>query len=358
MKIAGDPSGERRAGGSSDRLEPTVHRPDHPLETYSEVESLGVSLGPALHEACGDRLGNIEWFRSAWQRSGAATGRTFWRLPSGEVIEAIVKVPVGYREYYWTSRIGETDPMQWIADEARTLPIPRMLASGTELGGYDMAWLVLERLPGRTIASELNAHTFGLMFESVSRFYTLASELRKPETHDRPTAPAWERLIRKGMTSLVDNSVADADAWCRVLGRVLDRLDAIIDEWATRPIDTWCHGDLHPGNVMLRPCSGDGTERCAVLLDLGLTHAGCWIEDAIYLERQHWGREEMLCGVDPVAGLARARREQGLEVDLACERFADLRRVLMAATSPAFLDQEGGSRYLEAARAVLERVDL
>jgi hypothetical protein len=74
--------------------------------TRNEVESLGVSLGPALHDACGDRLGDIEWFQSPWQKSGAATGRTYWRLPDGRVIDAIVKVPVGYREYYWSTRTG------------------------------------------------------------------------------------------------------------------------------------------------------------------------------------------------------------------------------------------------------------
>lgn len=344
-------------GYAAGPLRPTVHHPDKPVETYDEIESLGVSLGPALRDHCGDKLGRIEWFRSAWQRSGAATGRTFWRLPSGEVIDAVVKVPVGYREYYWTSHIGATDPMMWAADEARGLPVPRVLAAGTELGGYDMAWLVLERLPGKTIGSALSVESLGRLFHSAARFYRLADETRAPQPGDRPTPPAWGRLLERARASVVDNGIPNEERWVRQIDRVTDGLDAWVAEWDARPIDTWCHGDLHPGNVMLRPDADSHHEPCAVLLDLGLMHAGCWIEDAVYLERQHWGREDELCGVDPMESLAAARREEGLPVDEVCWRLADVRRTLMAATSPAFLEAEGGRRYLAAALSVLERLE-
>ena len=337
-------------------LTPTTHAPDHTPETVAEVESLGVSLGPALHDACGDRLGDIEWFRSSWQKSGAATGRTWWRLPDGTVIDAIAKVPVGYREYYWSTHIGGADPMQWGSVESRSLPTPRVLAAGSELGGYDVAWLVVERIPGKTIRKNLGIGALEKLFTAAVRFHKLAGEIREPRREDRPMPPAWGRLLQRSREACEVNPVPDGDRWVRAIRWMEDRVDPLVAFWDSRPIDTWCHGDLHPGNVMIRPDGDLEHHPVAVLLDLGLMHAGCWIEDALYFERQHWGREEALCGIDPYSTLACKRLEAGLPLGDRHEQLASVRRALMAATSPAFLDQEGDPRYLAAALGLLERL--
>lgn len=74
--------------------------------------------------------------------------------------------------------------------------------------------------------------------------------------------------------------------------------------WESRPRDTWCHGDLHPGNAMRRDLGNGQRGRC-VLLDLAFVHPGHWVEDAVYIERQFWARPSCL------ARPSRCRRSAG-----------------------------------------------
>jgi len=329
---------------------------------------LGRALGPALHELCGDRLGDVDWFQTRWQRSGAATGYTHWRLPDGSVIDAIVKAPVGYREWYWSTKLGETDPMWWTSPEAEHLPVPRVLASGTELGDYDVAWLVVERVSGASLHSELDsgdperaASALARLFDAAARFHQMTLGVRKPTEHDTVALRDWPDLIERARRAVRDNPVENADDWNAMLRGVAFGLDALVSTWRSRDRSTWCHGDLHPGNVLARPCQtcrlGQGGSKSGadegVLIDLGLVHAGHWVEDALYLERLYWGRSETLAGVDPVTSLSEARERHGLDGAVP-EELAETRRVLMAATSPAFLGQENDASYLAAALAHLK----
>ena len=146
-----------------------------------------------------------------------------------------------------------------------------------------------------------------------------------------------------------------------MFGRVGESLDGLVYRWRSRSMETWCHGALHPGNVLTRHTQTHrifGPELTdpvsdldeGVLIDLGLVHSGHWVEDALYLERLYWGQPEGLGGVDPVAALAQARARLGLRADVGeAEEIAVVRRVLMAATRPAFLTSEGHPEYLAAA---------
>lgn len=340
-------------GRLTDAVDPEIP-PKAPIyTTRDEVESLGVSLGPALHDACGDRLGDIEWFRSPWQKSGAATGLTSWRLPNGRVIEAIAKVPVGYREYFWSTRLGEVDPMRWESDECRRLPVPRVLASGMELGGYDAAWVVQERVAGETVGKAMNAGSLEQLFLATARFHQQAREVKPAERAAQASEPDWRAILERARTKCVDNAIDRRDEWLRAIDAVDGILPALLERWHARPWDTWCHGDLHPGNVMIRDGCMDGPttddRRCGVLIDFALVHPGHWVEDALYLERMYWGREAMLCGVEPLRCLAENRILHGLHADETDERLADIRRVLMGVTSPAFLRHENDPEYLSAA---------
>lgn len=326
---------------------------------------LGQALGPALHEACGDKLGEIVWFSTPWQRSGAATGYTHWRLPDGSVIDAIAKVPVGYREFYWSTKLGETDPMQWLSFEAEHLPVPRVLAGGTDLGGYDTAWMVVERVEGEPLVDVVQGSdpakgrmAFIRLFDAAARFHRLACEVREPTERDRPGPPDWARLLDRSAERARDNRIDDEARWLDRIRRVRARLDDLVAGWESRATATWCHGDLHPGNVMQRRCRSSRLEHGGptsigdtegVLIDLALVHAGHWVEDALYLERLFWGRETLLGGIDPVSQLAAAREAQGLENGTDAREVVQLRRVLMAATSPAFYGSEGDPVYLRAA---------
>jgi hypothetical protein len=352
---------------SDDEKTPLAERNGHiPRPVYTtrrEVESLGVSLGPALHDACGDRLGDIEWFQSPWQKSGAATGRTYWRLPNGRVIDAIVKVPVGYREYYWSTRLGEVDPMWWESSECERLPVPRMLASGTELGGYDVAWLVEEKVAGKPVSRNLDADSLEQVFLAAARFHAHTREIRPAERSERAGEPDWRKLLDRSRTRCRDNEIAEMDDWLRAIDGVDRVLPALVDRWHTRPMDTWCHGDLHPGNVMLREGCMQATSRanasdrrCGVLIDFSLVHPGHWVEDALYLERMYWGREDRLQGVEPLRCLAEHRLLLGLHADGVDDELADVRRLLMGVTSPAFLNHENDPVYLAAALAKIREI--
>jgi len=354
-------------GGASPLPPPGEDDGPHSLR---EVGGLGESLGPALHDECGDKLGDIEWFSTPWQRSGASTGYTHWRLPDGSVIDGIVKVPVGYREWYWSTKLGETDPMWYRSPEAEHLPVPRVLASGTELGGYDVAWLVVERVAGSSLKSELESGVgpraaLERLFQAAARFHAAAGAVREPTDEDGPARRDWAGMIERSARAVRDNPVPEGQRWGGMIERVGASLDGLVSRWRSRPMRTWCHGDLHPGNVLTRPSgvagarSGAGVaedRQEAVLIDLGLVHAGYWVEDALYLERLFWGRTELLGGADPVTLLGEARSGIGLEGDVtAASAMAEVRRVLMAATSPAFLSQEGDPAYLGSALDRLER---
>ncbi|MBZ0171371.1 MAG: aminoglycoside phosphotransferase family protein, partial [Phycisphaerales bacterium] len=298
---------------------------------------------------CSDRLGDIEWFRSPWQKSGAATGFTSWRLPDGNVVGAIAKAPVGPGEYFWSSRLGEVDPMWWESDECRHLPVPRVLASGKTLAGYDIAWLVEERVSGKPISKDMSAENIDRLFAATAKFHKLASEITPAERGRRRSPMDWSRVLARGVDACRDNNIPEAEAWIGVIEWVLAMLPGLLKIWRGRPMDSWCHGDLHPGNVLTRCNSSCPEDRCGVLIDLALVHPGHWVEDALYLERLYWGREESLYGIDPLDALARHRRAAGLHADKYDDQLADVRRVLMGATSPAFLSQENDQVYLSAA---------
>lgn len=323
----------------------------------SEIESLGVALGPSIHEACGDRLGELAWFRSPWQRSGAATGRSTWRLPDGRVIDAIVKVPVGYREYFWMSALGETDPMRFDDPEFAGLPVPRVLARGTELGGYDVAWVVLERVRGETVARSMTRMHLLRLFDAAARFHRTCASIRPPEAESLPPGPNWDQLLERSIHVAKESDVPEGDRWLRALEKAWPVWPEIVEIWENRPLTTWCHGDLHPGNVIGRDAdpSVPGEPGACVLIDLGMVRPGHWIEDGLYLERLYWGREQLLRGLKPVEALAEARERFGYTAKSGVRRLAHARRVLMAATSPAFRSEQGDSVYLHAAVEVLER---
>ncbi len=318
--------------------------------------SLGTSLGPALIEQCGGRLSPIEWFRSTWQHGGSATGFSRWREDNGTQTEVLVKVPVGPIEYRWTTRLS--DAAASLNGFARMpgadhLPTPRVMASADVLGGYDLAWLVMERLDGPTL-------THGWCRESLESLLWSSALLQARAEHltpvgAAPSAPDWEKLIHKARDIARASELPEAQHWNDSVRHVQKHLARLAARWAARPINSWCHGDLHPGNAMRRR-GKEGLGRPCVLIDLALVHAGHWVEDAVYLERQFWGHPGGLFGVHPVSLLAKFRRDLGLSTDGDYGAMANVRRVLMAACAPVYLEHEGNPRYLHAALETIDKV--
>ena len=311
-----------------------------PVPTNDRRTILGHALGPLLRKTLEGRLGEIRWFRTDWQRSGAATGRARWTTATGEELEVVVKLPVSEREFRWLGRLQ---------DAIEPLPVPKLLASGDLLGGYDLAWVVIEHLPFGPLGTHWEDDHILRMTEAAARFQAAAAG----HPIDRPIRQEdWERLLKRSREAVRGQKISQPTRWRRTLKSVARHLDAIAEEWQGRGPIAWIHGDLHLANGMGRETNGTGP---VVLIDLAEVRPGHWVEDAVYLERLHWARPERLKGRNPVRLLAAARRRRGLEVDEDHPRLADLRRILIAACAPAFLKTEGLPRYLDAALDHLER---
>ncbi len=310
--------------------------------SMGDAHSLAIRQEAVLREACDARLGPVEWFRSAWQHGGAATGFAEWHAEEGgHPARAMVKLPVGPVELFWSKALGEADfPV-----------VPRLLASGSSLGDVDVSWLVVEKLEGRPLSTQFDQSAVVELIETLVGFHA-ATTLAKP-IDQRPAAVDWETNVAKARVIVRAGGFADALRWNDALKHVQKAIPTLVARWNARPITVWCHGDLHPGNA-LRRAGGDRAGSC-VLIDLAMVHPGHWIEDAVYLERQYWGHAEQLHGIKPVSTLARLRRERGLPVEDSYAELAIVRRVLMASLVPLFLDREGNSRYVHGALEMIEK---
>ncbi|MCC6677632.1 MAG: aminoglycoside phosphotransferase family protein [Phycisphaerales bacterium] len=351
---------------------PAVHPPNRPKADLSDTHSLSVALEPVLREVCGGRLGEIEWFHSTWQHSGAATGFAKYRLNDHATIDVMVKMPVGPAELRWTSTLGAADHSSWDGGDAIHKPTPRVVASGAELGGYDLGWLVVERLNGQLLSTKMDADTVLDLLRVAADFHEAAGRAR-PVIDEAPKPTPWEEHIARAREATKAGGISESQHWNEAVKRVQRALPQLVARWNGRVLNTWCHGDLHPGNAMHRRAAangdvagvGGGSGRTGdgpaagrhgcVLVDMALVHPGHWVEDALYLERQYWGHAELLHGVKPVSALAKIRRDRGLPTDDQYAEVAMVRRVLMAACAPAFVEREGNPKYLHAALELINQ---
>jgi len=307
---------------------------------------LGDQFEPLLREACQGRLGSVSWFRADWQRGGAKTGRGAYQCPdqsdgNATEVQSIVKIPVGPTEYLWHQRLqpNDSDPYGVTA---------RLYDSGTSLAEYDLAWLVMERFPVGPLFAVVRNDALDLMAEVAGRFYarTAAYPVDQP-----PRRENWHELIQRARRNVKTSALAHENRWKKALKGISKSLDRIVEKWRGRPCETWCHGDLHPANAMSR---SEQPEDPAMLIDLAEVHAGHWVEDAVYLERLFWMRPTLIEEHSPVKLISARRKTLGLPVDPEDVVLADIRRVLLAATAPAFLRSEGNPLYLDACLDVLE----
>ncbi len=309
---------------------------------------LGPALEPHLRELCaasdaGGTLQDVRWFRTDWQRGGAATAYAKHVSDRHGVRDVVVKLPIGPREHRFLAELSATDA-----------PTPRVLLHGMELGGYDFAWVVMERLPGNPLAAAMHKGVFQQLAESAAKVHRHAGErfpLAPPESPFN-----WEFLLGKAREAVKTNHPKEESEWAALIKHTHRALPSLVERWNRRPINTWCHGDLHPGNAMVRPEGSPWGPPGMVLLDFAEVHPGHWVEDAVYLERQFWGRPEVTDGAKPVSLLAKARRAQGLDCSDDYAGLANVRRLLMASVAPAFMHREGGARYLHAAREIAENL--
>ena len=307
----------------------------------TDHRSLAATLAPVLVEACDNRLEDLVWFKADWQAGGAATGTAVHRLVDDRRAPAVVKLPVVQRELVWTRRLQN--------DRAEDLVIPRLYASGETLGGYDLAWVVIERFEHGPLGLQWHDEHIPRIADAAARFHAATSVFPIDQA---PTREPWDALLREAQHSVKINNLAERQRWTTALKSLRRRQDALAAQWEARPITDWLHGDLHLANAMSRTSMETGP---VCLIDLAEIHAGHWVEDAIYLERQLWARPERMRTHKPLKAIAAARRKLGLPVAQDDARLAMIRRVLLAATAPRFLRSEGHPRYLAACLEQLER---
>ncbi len=300
------------------------------------------NLLPTLIEACKGHLGPVSWFRADWQRGGASTGRAIWTTGEGPPREVIVKFPIIPKELFWTRRLQTPDS---------TPPdvIPHLFASGITLGHYDLAWLVMERLPHGPLGLRWHKDHISRVADAAARFHAETDSL--PVDTAEARVEDWTTLLDQSRKSIRDNRLSQKPRWAEAVKLVQKRHDNLVQRWRRRDATHWIHGDLHLANALSRtsPQTGD-----VILIDLAEVRPGHWTEDAVYLERQLWGRPDRLKATRPVKALAQARRRHGLQNEPLSPELADIRRILMAATSPAFLKTEGHPRHLAGALDQLE----
>ncbi len=322
-----------------------AHRP--PNTTSSK--SLAESLGPALRTHCNGQLGPIEWFRVSWQHGGAATGFSEWTTARGTKVKVLVKLPVGPSELRWTKALGEVSETEFDSELVCDRPTPRVIACGTELGGYDIAWMITERLAPVTLSHDLSESSIHEMLTSLDAFHKQAVAIQPVE--GKPTFEDWEMLADKSRHACKAGGIPESQRWNEAIKRVQKILILMVARWNSRPLNTWCHGDFHGGNAMRR----FGSTKGCVLIDMALVHPGHWLEDALYLERQFWAKPELLCGVKPVTVLGKLHRDRGMP-DPGYVDLANIRRVLMASTALSFVSAEGHPKYLHACLETVERL--
>ncbi len=308
----------------------------------TDARSLAQMLEPALVEACSGRLNDIAWFRTDWQRGGAATGFAVYSDNQGRPRPAVIKLPVNARELRWTRRLQD----QPCGDADGCGPIaPELFASEFDVGGYDFAWIVIERLSHGPLALHWTDDIIPRMARAAARFYRLGSEVAV----DRPAKTEdWPSLLERSRENIRVNDLPDRKRWQELLRALEKKITTIAAEWDARAPLEWLHGDLHPANAM---CRAEGDRADVVLIDFAEVHPGHWVEDAIYLERLLWSRPDRLKPAKPMKAITEARKAMGLPVDGEAPRLAAIRRTLLASTAPAFIKSEGNPHHLAACLA-------
>jgi aminoglycoside phosphotransferase (APT) family kinase protein len=280
----------------------------------------------------------VHWFRTDWQRGGAATGYATFRQDDGRDHPVVVKLPVPPIERFWLARLQDHDHV-----------VPRLYAHGDSLNGYDFAWVVMERMPFGPLGHHWDGQEFDLLVDAVCRFYQASHDV--PVEGPPPPRKDWEAILKKARHNVHESGIVHEQRWNTALKRAGHKLDKWLNIWHAMPCDHWCHGDLHFGNAMTRVAPPQGP---AVLLDFACAAPGSWVQDAIYLEHLFWGHPQRLAGRKLCSMMAKRRKALGLPLDPDWPRYAEIRRCLLAMSVPAMMQHEGDPTHAEAALEILE----
>ncbi|MEM1109265.1 MAG: phosphotransferase [Planctomycetota bacterium] len=343
-------------------------------EAEASIEAADVPFGAVLEgpliENCGGRLSRINWFRTAWQRGGALTGYASFKDDAGVEHPVVVKLPVPPRERRWLVRLqpkpiggsfGRSDESFGFVRRANGVGgvAPRLFAHGESLGGYDFAWVVMERLVYGPLDEKWEGREFDLMVNASGRFYAATAETPIDPAW-RPRKRDWSAMLAEGRKRVQARGCAEPQRWKAALKRAAKRLDGWVDTWGARGAADWCHGDFHLGNGLSRVAhDSDSSEaaseiEAAALIDFAEVRVGHWVEDAVYLEHLFWSNPHRLHGRKLVSMIARERKSRGLTAGDDWPELARVKRALLAMITATRFHEVSRS-HAAAALAVLER---
>lgn len=329
--MSGSPPPRPHASSSDARAGSSESAPD---------QLFGAALKPTLEAACDNRLTDLQWFRTDWQRGGALTGYALFTTDDGPV-SVVIKVPVPPQELTWLERLQPRDD-----DDAPV--VPRLFAADRHLDGYDLAWVVMERLTHGPLDQQWHGSEIELLAEAAGRFYAAAA--RFPLDQERRDE-SWVDVLKRCRQSLKDFALPESQRWNAAIKALQKKFDKTMRHWLDHE-PGWCHGDLHLGNAMTQTPPPGGP---AFLFDLAKVHCGHWIEDAVYFEHLFWSKPSRLHGHDVPKLIAQERRKRGLSVVADWPRLACFRRALVAASAPAEQGFNPNLHHLAAALQQLER---
>jgi hypothetical protein len=149
----------------------------------------------------------------------------------------VVKINLSDVELAWAQAVARLDGEL----------APKVLATGV-FPGTQITWLVQERLEHLVPTTRLGNQT---MMEAAARLHLLGRTTSLP-----PGAPGGHPQTLADLTAVLESAVMkgappEAEELLRRARRDWDRLLEVAG------VD-WCHGDLHPGNVVRRTETGPG----------------------------------------------------------------------------------------------------
>lgn len=301
------------------------------------AHSMGVHLEPVLRKTCNGRLSSINWFRTDWQRGGALTGYAHYQDDDGLDQPVVVKMPVPPVELAWLKRLQEAPDV-----------VPRLHASGEALNGYDMAWVVMERLPHGPLGAAWDGAEFDLLVDAIVRFHAAADAVNQPAPVRRKD---WNAILERARNNVHVHGLPESQRWNQALKKAGKKLKSWLKTINDRPDDDICHGDLHMANAMTRTLPPEGP---ALLIDLACVKRGHWLDDALNFEYLFWSRRERLGGRKLCSMIAKLRKQHGLKVHEDWPKWAQFQRALLAMSTPAQLEHVGDPHHVHAALEVLE----
>jgi hypothetical protein len=314
-----------------------------PRPASAGMEFFGAALEPALRRGCDDRLEPIHWFRTDWQRGGALTGYSTWLTDEHRRVPVVVKMPVPPVELAWMRRL---QPDRHGCGQVT----PLLLATGEAIGGYDLAWIVMERLTHGPLDHAWGGAEIDLLADAAVRFYRAASQ----HPVDQPArVENWPALLKRSREAVRQCQLSDGQRWNAALKSMQKKLDKMLGAWDARDARHWCHGDLHLANLMTHAPPPGGP---AMIFDLAMIHAGHWLEDAVYFEHLFWSRPQRLAGRDAVKLIAHGRRACGLSVTENWAPLANIRRCMLASIAPIQQVEQANPHQLHACLVMLEKL--